>query len=640
MAGSPTGYEILGAVKVKDGLFIGDELAAQDLEFVVSNKVTRIINTSGRQVPNHWESIGVVYLTYYWVDADNQVILDQKDAVASETFRFIEEALANAESILIHSVRGQSRSCCILAAYMMRKYSWGLRKTMEFLSFRRPDMNLKPAFLQQLTSLERRLVAAKQPLSSDWTAADTSRWECEELLLRNTYLNSQMGPLAEFHSGDGVSKPRRLIWLDNDRGDKGSLEKPPGTDRHNAIEGLPTAQGMRRILKRSAYQPQPAANYGYPGSNGILSQSSSLVQPGGRWTAATGQEVAAFASTGTSANASRPPLPSAADLVPTAWAADGESAHIAYRSSVTASVAAAASEAGAGRPALIPQQFQPQPPISGHAPQQQPQFQQVGSGQGYPQPLVAGPNFTQALLQRGPATGLRDSISLGLSRRSDSPEPAQLYNPHQTSTRPTARDASPKMGPQGTGSMRRGDSPSAQRGDSPMRQPDRPRRTASPSSGTSYSPAGITATTNPLTLGFAGARSGPLQMPGSSQSQRMKDFRGGPVRAKPFEKQDLLGSDRRVGRPITAPMVRPSVSSRPASPGAAPRGNSSSRPPSPHSARTPPPLMPGHAYPAAAVDRQNPQRTLSGHLRRAPSPTPAFNQVGRASSPSKPRWRG
>ncbi len=41
MAAQPdVGYEILGAVKIKDGLFIGDELAAQDLEFVVANKVS------------------------------------------------------------------------------------------------------------------------------------------------------------------------------------------------------------------------------------------------------------------------------------------------------------------------------------------------------------------------------------------------------------------------------------------------------------------------------------------------------------------------------------------------------------------------------------------------------------------------
>jgi hypothetical protein len=36
--------DMIGAIKIKDGLFIGDEMAAQDLEFVVANKVTRIIN--------------------------------------------------------------------------------------------------------------------------------------------------------------------------------------------------------------------------------------------------------------------------------------------------------------------------------------------------------------------------------------------------------------------------------------------------------------------------------------------------------------------------------------------------------------------------------------------------------------------
>ena len=36
--------------QVKDGLFIGDELSSQDLEFVVANKVTHVINCAGRQV--------------------------------------------------------------------------------------------------------------------------------------------------------------------------------------------------------------------------------------------------------------------------------------------------------------------------------------------------------------------------------------------------------------------------------------------------------------------------------------------------------------------------------------------------------------------------------------------------------------
>jgi hypothetical protein len=40
----PNNQDMIGAIKIKDALFIGDELAAQDLEFVVNNKVTHIIN--------------------------------------------------------------------------------------------------------------------------------------------------------------------------------------------------------------------------------------------------------------------------------------------------------------------------------------------------------------------------------------------------------------------------------------------------------------------------------------------------------------------------------------------------------------------------------------------------------------------
>ena len=87
----------------------------------MANKVTHVINCSGRQIPNHWEPIGVKYLTYYWLDIDQQMVLDAKDQVANECFAFIEEALSKTESTLIHSVKGQSRACTVLAAFLMRK---------------------------------------------------------------------------------------------------------------------------------------------------------------------------------------------------------------------------------------------------------------------------------------------------------------------------------------------------------------------------------------------------------------------------------------------------------------------------------------------------------------------------------------
>lgn len=44
--------DMIGAIKIKDGLFIGDAFAAKDLEFVVANKVNKIINCAGTQIQN------------------------------------------------------------------------------------------------------------------------------------------------------------------------------------------------------------------------------------------------------------------------------------------------------------------------------------------------------------------------------------------------------------------------------------------------------------------------------------------------------------------------------------------------------------------------------------------------------------
>merc|ERR1719326_2420062 len=100
-------------LKITDGLFIGGEEASQELEVAMQAKVTRVINCCAQQVPNTWESIGVTYLTYRFMDIGSQVILDEGDKVANETFTFIEEALEKGESVLVHSFNGESRSCVI-----------------------------------------------------------------------------------------------------------------------------------------------------------------------------------------------------------------------------------------------------------------------------------------------------------------------------------------------------------------------------------------------------------------------------------------------------------------------------------------------------------------------------------------------
>lgn len=64
------------------------------------------------------------------------------------------------------------------------------------MSSRRPELEIRPSFIQQLANYETRL--SKQgngPRTSKWTelSEDPSNMESEELLLSNTYLNSKIG---------------------------------------------------------------------------------------------------------------------------------------------------------------------------------------------------------------------------------------------------------------------------------------------------------------------------------------------------------------------------------------------------------------------------------------------------------------
>ena len=75
-----------------------------------------------------------------------QILFDEKDENLNKIFTFLEDCFSLGESSLVHSVRGQSRSCCVLAAYFMKKYNWTLYKTLEYLNSRRPDLEIRASF--------------------------------------------------------------------------------------------------------------------------------------------------------------------------------------------------------------------------------------------------------------------------------------------------------------------------------------------------------------------------------------------------------------------------------------------------------------------------------------------------------------
>ncbi|CAK90686.1 unnamed protein product (macronuclear) [Paramecium tetraurelia] len=206
-------YDYIGAIKIKDGLFLGDQFASQDLEFIVTNKVSRIVNCACKQIPNHWESIGIVYMSLPWIDNDTQVIFQQEELI-NQVIKFMDDALNNGESVIVHSIRGHNRSIAVLCVYFMKKYRWTLYKTLQFMHSRRPDLEIRANFFNQLLAIESKFQ------KNGW-GAKTYNWEevysqgdPEEMVLRNTYLNAQPQGVAEFKDHDQKPKTQKLRFAE------------------------------------------------------------------------------------------------------------------------------------------------------------------------------------------------------------------------------------------------------------------------------------------------------------------------------------------------------------------------------------------------------------------------------------------
>ncbi len=165
--------------------------------------------------------------------------MDKKDAISAKAFKFIETALMKGDSVLIHSLRGQNRAGCLLAAYLIHKY---------LISFTPHDIDIDgvcprrssfcatavrasasvPPFSPSFSTLrivcatgqERSLPAlgTVSPLSSP-SVESANEKDGEELILRNTFLNARKNvpatPEKNVSPPEGAKKVR---WNDAENG--------------------------------------------------------------------------------------------------------------------------------------------------------------------------------------------------------------------------------------------------------------------------------------------------------------------------------------------------------------------------------------------------------------------------------------
>ena len=215
--------EILNISKIKDGFYVGDNVTAISIDVLIQFKITHLVNSTGNQIMNQWESVGLSYLTLNWSENPNQKLFDPKDEIAERIVTFIDNSLQNGEGVLAHSFKGQNRVCLVVLIYLMKKYHWSLNKSMDYLKSKKQDVEIMPSFWEQMVNFEKRMIQRGELVNDipwDYKGSNISD---EEKLLNNTYINGLPSKKLDNIPKISNEKMRHIKWID-DPYLKGNLE--------------------------------------------------------------------------------------------------------------------------------------------------------------------------------------------------------------------------------------------------------------------------------------------------------------------------------------------------------------------------------------------------------------------------------
>ena len=232
------------AVKVLDGVFLGDAEASFDPDFLDMNKISNLVNLSGRETANAYASHGLVYLTYMWEDNEFFSIYDSRDkgdmsarhggiripAPFKEMVDFIDSSVRYGISVLLFSQDGGGRPAVAMCAYLMLKYRWSCSKAMELVMTKKGQNAMpNPGFMKQLEALDASILkqrgylkerdhtdavgALRYPkgdkngaiiydMVADFPPLERQRWEEYNV----EYLHEEIAALDTAESGDGGDK--------------------------------------------------------------------------------------------------------------------------------------------------------------------------------------------------------------------------------------------------------------------------------------------------------------------------------------------------------------------------------------------------------------------------------------------------
>ena len=125
-----------------DNIYLGDRLAAADLENLKKNNITTVVNCA-KEVASNYTDIRYIELSFE--DYEGETIFPKFEVA----YKFIKKHPEN--NILVHCAAGVSRSASVVIYYLMKEYKWDFETCLNYTKERRPVVSLNPGYEQQLT---------------------------------------------------------------------------------------------------------------------------------------------------------------------------------------------------------------------------------------------------------------------------------------------------------------------------------------------------------------------------------------------------------------------------------------------------------------------------------------------------------
>jgi len=135
------------ATEIIENLWLGNSKSASNISFFTDKKIKKVINTT-QTVPNYFESKSD-FIEYMRIPIKNKKIYREYFRNNWSTiYTFIDKALNNNQSVLIHCTKGRFQSAIIVTYYLMKKYSRTKEDTINYIKSRRDTVLSKKSPLE------------------------------------------------------------------------------------------------------------------------------------------------------------------------------------------------------------------------------------------------------------------------------------------------------------------------------------------------------------------------------------------------------------------------------------------------------------------------------------------------------------